>query len=459
MSKIIVRSPTDQSVVAELESDTPDSVSDKVQRAHAAMAGWAQASPTDRVKALLGIADDTTAAIEELAELLSTEQGKTRKEARMELERYIGAFEQYAGLATDITGKRMQLGPGVVGYVERRPVGVVAGIVPWNFPASLFGTKLAPALAAGCGFVIKPAETTSLITLRLLEIAAAHLPVDLVQFALGGAEIGSSLVENPLVRKIAFTGSTAVGKQIAAQAAPHLKHLTLELGGSDPFIVFDDADIPQAVRCLVGTRFYNAGQVCVAPKRLIVHTDVYEDMVERLAERIERINPGPSLADGTTMGPLHTEQARARFEALVEDAVERGAEIVGGGRPATPETRDGWFVKPSLLLDVPKGARPRREEVFGPSLVVLRFQDDREALELAEESPYSLGASVWSADASRAIAFAKQIPAGYRWVNALARVYDELPFGGVGESGYGREHGREALGYFLEEESMVVGDN
>lgn len=455
MTTLSVHAPHDRRELGRVELDTAASIDAKVRAATLAMREWAALGPMERGDRLLAIERDTRDQLDDLATALSLEQGKTVKEARIELERYLGPFRQYSGLATVTGGLSLDLGNGVRAMVDQRPVGVVAAIVPWNFPTSLFGTKLAPALAAGCGLLIKPAETTPLITQRLVDIARAHLPEGLLDVVVGGAEIGQALVAHDLVGKVAFTGSTAVGREVAALAGRHLKSASLELGGSDPFVLLEDADLRAAVRALMGTRYYNAGQVCVAPKRLVVRQEVADETIALLEERLARIVPGPGTEPGSTMGPLHTERTRAALEEQLEDAAARGATIVGGGRPHDEATRSGWFVSPSLIIDPPADARVRSEETFGPALTILRVPDDATAIAVANETPYGLGASVWSRAQERAFAVARQIDAGYTWVNTLGRVYDELPFGGVKASGLGREHGREALEAFLAPRSYV----
>lgn len=453
-----VRAPADQRVLGEVPDDTPASVDGKVAAARAALRRWWALNPRTRAEALLAIADDTAGQVEDLARLLSLEQGKTVREARLELDRYVGPFRQYAGLATAGSGGNQTLGVGVSGFVDRRPVGVVAGVVPWNFPASLFASKLAPALAAGCAFLIKPAETTPLITLRLTQIAQGHLPEGLLAVVTGGPEVATGLIRHPDVARIAFTGSTAVGRRIGAEAGRGLKRLSLELGGCDPFVLCEDADLRRAVRALMGTRFYNAGQVCVAPKRLIVAQEVRDEVVDLLTERLGRVVPGPGTDATSTMGSLHTERGRDLLEEQIADAVEHGAQLVGGGRPDGPALAKGWFTRPALLVDPAPEARVRIEETFGPVLTVVTTRSDDEAVVIANETPYGLGCSVWSADQPRAFRAAARIEAGYVWVNTLARVYDELPFGGVKDSGLGREHGIEAFDSYRESRSIIFAD-
>ncbi len=456
MTELRVYAPDDRQELGVLPVDDAASVDTKVARAIRAMENWSVTSPMARAEALIQIWSATREQLPDLAAALSKEQGKTLKEAHMELERYIGPFLQYAGLATTVAGRYQRLGPEVAGLVDRVPVGVAVGIVPWNFPASLFGTKLAPALAAGCAFLIKPAETTPLITLRLTEIAQQFLPDGLLDVVIGGADVGDCLVSHRDVARIAFTGSTAVGREIAARAGHGLKRVSLELGGCDPFVLLDDADVPSAVRALAGSRFYNAGQVCVAPKRLVVHEKVADEALDLLESRLGRIVPGPGYDGSSTMGPVHTDRVRATLEEQVADAVDRGAVLVGGGRPAGASVEQGWFVNPALVVDPPPGARVRSEETFGPVLTVIRVRDDEEAVAVANETPYGLGASVWSSDQSRAFTVARRVQSGYAWVNALGRVYDELPFGGVKASGAGREHGVEALESYLEDRTFIT---
>lgn len=455
MGTLTVRAADDGTELGQLPLDDHESIDRKVAAAAQAMHGWRGLGPDRRAAVLHAIAAAARAELPALARELAKEQGKTVREAELELDRFVGPFDQYADLLDSAPGRRQVLSATVAGHVERNPVGVTAGIVPWNFPASLYASKLAPALAAGCGFLIKPAETTSLITARLSELVARELPHGLVDVVLGGPDVGSALVAHPGVSRIAFTGSTPVGRAIAATAAAGPKRVTLELGGCDPYVVLDDADLPAAVRALMGTRFYNAGQVCVAPKRLIAHHAVADDLIARLEARMARIRPGPSLDPASTMGPLHTRAGRDRLDEQVADAVDRGATLVGGGRPDGTGYERGAFVRPALLLDPPDGARVRTEETFGPVLTVLRARDDEHAVALACETCYGLGASVWSGDEERAFALARRIPAGYTWINTLGRVYDELPFGGVGASGLGREHGVEALDSYLEDRTFV----
>jgi acyl-CoA reductase-like NAD-dependent aldehyde dehydrogenase len=455
---INVTSPHDGAIIGTVVCDDWNSIEDKVRAASTGMESWGRTSPTERADALIAIAASTRIHMAELVQLLSTENGKTHREAEMELERYMGQFIQYAGLTTTIGGRRLSLGNGVTGWVDRRPVGVVAAIVPWNFPASLFGTKLAPALAAGCGFLVKPAESTSLITLRLAEIAKPHLPEGLLNVVIGGGAIAASLVAHPGIRRIAFTGSTEVGRMVAVAGSAVFKRCTLELGGCDPFVLLEGTDLRAAVRALGGTRFYNAGQVCVAPKRLIVERSVLDETVDLLQERLSRVVLGNSaVSPSASMGPMHTFDSRARLLDQIEDAVKHGAQQIGARVPDREDLAGGAYIEPGLLIDPSSSARVRVEETFGPVLTVIPFDFDDQAVQIANETTFGLGASVWGADIDRCMRIVGLIDSGYKWVNALGRVYDELPFGGIKESGIGREHGSEGLDSYLEDISIVVG--
>jgi succinate-semialdehyde dehydrogenase/glutarate-semialdehyde dehydrogenase len=455
---IVVRSPHDGSVIGEVVCDDWTSIDSKVNAASQAMAEWSQTSPTVRAEALIAIAVATRSQLPELVSELVREHGKTHREATMELDRYTGQFIQYAGLATTAGGRHHSLGAGVTGWVERRPVGVVAAVVPWNFPASLFGSKVAPALAAGCGFIVKPAESTSLITIRLAEIAKQYLPAGLVDVVVGGGAIATSLVEHPIIRRVAFTGSTDVGRMVSVAGAQRFKRMTLELGGCDPFVLLADADLATAVKSLSGSRFYNAGQVCVAPKRLVVERSVLDETVDLLRERLGRVVLGNSATNSsTTMGPMHRFEARTRLLGQIEDAMSHGAHLIGGAIPESADLAAGPYLEPGLLIDPPSGARVRTEETFGPVLTVIPFDSHDDAVRIANETPFGLGSSVWGGDVDRCISIAEGIDAGYKWINALGRVYDELPFGGVKESGLGREHGTEALESYFEDTTVIVG--
>ncbi|BBL79245.1 aldehyde dehydrogenase [Rubrobacter xylanophilus] len=431
-----------------------------VRNAREALSGWQQLPASKRGEILGEAARAVLAARDELAPLLTGEQGKPLREARIEIRRFVHTLEHYAGLAKNIRGGYVpDLDEGAYGLILRRPVGVVGAIVPWNFPTTLLANKLGPALVAGNAVVAKPAETTPLTTLRIAGIMhEAGLPAGVFNVVTGdGPTTGQALAGHPLVRKVAFTGSTPVGRKLAALAAGDLKRVTLELGGSDPMIVCDDANLDRAASAASVGRFFNCGQACLAVKRLYVFESVAEEFVEKLVGKVRRLRVGPGTAEGTIIGPLHTPEGRELLEGQVRDAVESGARVLAGGRRPEGEVFEkGNFYEPTLLLEPAHDSRVATEEVFGPALPIWKVADLEEAIERANGSIYGLGSSIWTADLDRATEAAERIEAGYTWINSPQIIYDELPFGGWKQSGYGKEHGMEALEYYTETKSVVV---
>src|SRR5215204_5623509 len=431
-----------------------------VGSAYDAFPAWRDIPAAKRGEILDEAARAVLAAREELAPLLTSEQGKPLREARLEIRRFVHTLEHYVGLAKNIRGGYVpDLDEDTYGMIVRRPLGVIGAIVPWNFPTTLLGNKLGPALITGNVVVAKPSDTTPLTTLRIAEIMyAAGLPAGVFNVVTGtGPGAGQELAEHPEVRKIAFTGSTPVGKKLMALAAGDLKRITLELGGSDPMIVCDDANLNRAASAASVGRFFNAGQACLAVKRVYVFESVADEFVEKLAAKVRRLRVGPGTAEGVMLGPLHSARQRDLLEEQVEDAVDSGAEVLHGAkRPEGDGLESGYFYEPTLLLEPARDSRVATEEVFGPALPVWRVSDMEEALELANGSIYGLGSSVWTADLNRASDAAERLEAGYTWINSPQLVYDELPFGGWKQSGYGKEHGIEALDYYTETKSVVV---
>src|SRR4051812_45483278 len=447
--------PATGAIVAEVPAASREDVDGAVRHAHAAQASWGRLGYSDRGKLLHACAEAFEAHVDELVPILVAEQGKTIREAGLELHKAADTLEHYAGMQKEGRGVYVHgLDAGVEGRGLRRPLGVVAAILPWNFPTTLLCNKLGPGLLCGNTVVAKPADTTPLTTLRLGEILAeAGLPPGVFTVLPGtGAVAGEALVTHPLVRKVAFTGSTPVGEHVAALAAVGSKRVTLELGGSDPMIICDDADLKAAARAAPLGRFYNCGQACLAIKRLYVFDSVADETIEAVAAKAKRLRLGVGDDPDAQMGPMHTEKQRAIMERQI---AESGGEIVaGGGRPDGLE--HGWFHEPTVVVEPGKDSPMAMEEVFGPALPIWRVRDLDEALELANSSPFGLGSSVWTSSLNRAERAAAEIDAGYTWINSRTKVYDELPFGGVKASGYGKEHGSEALDYYTEQKSVVV---
>jgi acyl-CoA reductase-like NAD-dependent aldehyde dehydrogenase len=431
-----------------------------VGRAAEAFDGWWE-TPAARRGELLGEATRAVRArSDELSELLTLEQGKPLRESRIEINRFCHTLEHYVGLAKNLRGGYVpNLDVGAHGLVLKRPLGVVVAIVPWNFPTTLLGNKLGPGLVCGNTVVAKPAETTPLTTLRIAEIMReSGLPEDVFQVVTGkGSVLGEALVTDPRVAKVAFTGSTPVGKHVAELAARGVKRVTLELGGSDPMIVLDDADVGAAVSAASVGRFFNCGQACLAVKRLYLHEAIADEFVEKLVAKVRKLKVGDGSAEGTTIGPLHSEAQRTILEEQLESTLVHGGDVlVGGRRPDGDEYANGWFYEPTLVLEPPHDSKLATEEVFGPALPIWRIGSLEDGIERANASEFGLGSSIWTRDLTAATVAAEKLEAGYTWINSSQIVYDELPFGGFGQSGIGKEHGAEALDYYQEAKAVVV---
>ncbi|MFZ0216002.1 MAG: aldehyde dehydrogenase family protein [Candidatus Dormiibacterota bacterium] len=457
-----VHNPATGDVVDVVPDGGPADLDRAAQSAARAQESWGKRSAVERREILHQAAAHMLSKVDEIATLLTKEQGKTLLESRLEAERFGENVAWYADLADKAHGQHVQLPPAVRAYglVVHHPIGVTGAIVPWNFPLTLAANKLAPSIAAGNAVVLKPSPTTPLATLAAVQaLIEGGLPEGVVNVVLGsGATIAEALVAHPLIRKIAFTGSTPTGRQVMSGAAPGLKRLTLELGGSDPCIVLEDANLDEAAKAISTGRFFNCGQACLAVKRLYVQSSVLEPLLERLIARAQKLRPGNGLDKASRMGPMHTAAQRTLVEAQVQDAVEGGARVVfGGGRPEGDGYDAGTFINPTILLDVPAGSRMLREEVFGPALPVVPIANLEEGIRLANDSDFGLGSSIWTSSISSAQRAIDELQAGYTWVNALQVAHDELPFGGAKQSGFGKEHGVEALLDYTEQKSVVQG--
>jgi acyl-CoA reductase-like NAD-dependent aldehyde dehydrogenase len=455
-----ITDPGTGELVGDVTRATADAVDAAVRSAHEASVCWSRRSYTDRGKVLHACAEAFEAHVDELAPLLVAEQGKTVREARIELHKAADTLEHYAGMQKEVRGVSVHgLDPGVDGRVIRRPLGVVAAIVPWNFPTTLLCNKLGPALLCGNTVVAKPADTTPFTTLRLAEILTeAGLPPGVLNVAPGtGGEAGEALVTHPLVRKVAFTGSTPTGERVAALAAKGSKRVTLELGGSDPMIICDDADVAKAASAASMGRFYNCGQACLAVKRVYVFASVAEEVIDAIVAKAGNLRVGLGSAPNSQIGPLHAQRQLELLQRQVDESVAAGGELlVGAERPDEPDLANGWFYRPTVVLEPPRDSPMAQEEVFGPALPIWRVEDFDQAIELANDSPFGLGSSIWTNDLDRAERAAAELDCGYTWVNSPTKVYDELPFGGLKSSGYGKEHGSEAFDHYTDKKSVVV---
>jgi acyl-CoA reductase-like NAD-dependent aldehyde dehydrogenase len=457
---ITITHPGDGELVGRVTRATSEDVDRAVRSAHEAFLSWRRLGYAERGRILAAGAEALRERVEELIPGLVAEQGKTLREARIELTKAAETLEHHAGQAKEVRAAYVHgMDPGVDGRVLRKPLGVVAAIVPWNFPTTLLSNKLGPALVTGNTVVAKPADTTPFTTLRLAEILTeAGLPPGVLTVVTGtGPEAGEALITHPLTRKVAFTGSTPTGERVMALAARGTKRVTLELGGSDPMIICDDADLAKAASAAAMGRFYNCGQACLAVKRLYVFESVADEIIDAIAAKAKRLRVGLGADERSQLGPMHTERQRAIMEDQIARTLARGGEVVaGGGRPQDEALARGWFHEPTVVVDPPHDSPMAQEEVFGPALPIWRVKDFDEALRLANDSPFGLGSSVWTAGLDRAERAAAEIDAGYTWINSPTKVYDELPFGGVGASGYGKEHGSEAFDYYTDQKSVVV---
>ena len=464
-----VRNPATGELVDHAAKGSEEDVRQAVAAAETAFKEWSDTTPEDRGKALESACALIQERSKDIAALLTQEQGKTLFEAGLEIHHLIHGLEFYAGLASKVRGSHVPLPQkNAYGMVVRQPIGVCGAIVPWNFPLTLMGTKVGPALAAGNTIIVKPASTTPLATALCMELIAQatyaggkkSLPAGTVNFVSGpGGSVGEELLSNPRIRRIAFTGSTPIGRHVMEVAGREIKRVTLELGGSDPMIVMEDANVDLAVKMADIGRYFNCGQMCLGVKRLFVHESVADDFVGKLAAALQKKTVGDGMKKESRMGPLHVDYQRTEVEEQVEDAKARGAKAVAGGaRPEGDEFQNGHFYLPTLLTDVPDDARIATEECFGPALPVFTFTDIDEAIERANASEFGLGSSIWTSNMKYANKAIDRLEAGNVWVNSLHYGYDELPFGGVKSSGVGREHGPEALDYYLEPKGVVVVD-
>jgi succinate-semialdehyde dehydrogenase/glutarate-semialdehyde dehydrogenase len=434
-----------------------------VSAAKEAFKEWSKKDPDDRAALMRAGISKIQENGKEIAQLLTQEQGKPFSEAMGELHHFLHGMNYYADLASKIEGIYATLPSALgkaYGMVIKKPIGVCAAIVPYNFPLTLMGTKVGPALAAGNTIVVKPAGTTPLATLRVAELMQeAELPPGVLNVVTGpGKEVGEALAGHPDVRRVALTGSTATGRRLMEVAAPQFKRISAELGGSDAVIVFPDADVDAAVRGINIGRFFNAGQACLAAKRVYVFEEIYDEFMENLVKRVSRYELGNGLEKAEKpkirMGPLNAARHRDELANQLQDAVDGGAEVAIGGGTGNGK---GYFFEPTVIENAPHDSRVGKEETFGPLLPVWKVSDVDEAIRLANDSPYGLGSSVWTHNVKWIYRAAQEIEAGMTWVNQLHFGYDELPFGGVKESGIGREHGKEAIEHYVEQKSVVIG--
>ncbi|HZX15504.1 MAG TPA: aldehyde dehydrogenase family protein [Pseudomonas sp.] len=461
---LALRNPADDQVLANVQLADAGQVDRIVESAHRAFRSgvWSRLAPAERERTLLRFADLVEAHGEELAQLETLNQGKSIHLARaIEVGASVNYMRYMAGWATKIEGQTLDVSIPMPAnarfnaYTRREPTGVVAGIVPWNFPMMIALWKVIPALACGCTIVIKPADETPLTALRLAELAIeAGIPAGVFNVLIGrGAQAGAALVAHPLVNKVSFTGSTAVGKQIGIAALHNMTRFTLELGGKNPMLVLEDADIDKAVAGAIAGGLLNQGQVCAAASRLYVPASRHAQFVEALSAQASAMSLGPGMDPTAQVNPLATRKHQNHVLAMLALARRDGARIATGGD--APD-RPGYFVNPTVLSGLEQRSSTVQEEIFGPVLSVLPYDDLEQGLALVNDSRYGLAASVWSNDLGKVMDLLPRIEAGTVWVNNHVPVDPNLPFGGFKQSGMGREFGRSAIEGFTELKSVCI---
>ncbi|UOF92493.1 NAD-dependent succinate-semialdehyde dehydrogenase [Fodinisporobacter ferrooxydans] len=432
-----------------------------IDAAHQAFRTWSKATARERSKYLYNLYELVRQDRDNLAGIISAEMGKPLREAKGEVLGAADNFMWYAEEAKRVYGETIPSSlPNKRIMVIHQPVGVVAAITPWNFPVNMVARKIAPALAAGCTVVLKPAESTPLSAIRLFElIEQAGFPKGVVNLVIGHPEsVGQEFMENTKVRKIAFTGSTRVGKLLMEGAAKHVKRVSMELGGHAPFIIFDDANLDAAVEGLFESKYRTSGQMCICTNRLYVHESVLDSCTEKLVERLKRSKIGDGRNKDTEIGPLVNEKGLSKVLDHIQDAKDKGGYIVyGGNRLTEGEYANGFYVEPTVIVNITNEMKIYNEETFGPVVPIIPFKDEDEVIELANDSNYGLAAYVYTQNNSRCFRMAESLEYGIVGINDGAPTQTQAPFGGFKESGIGREGGYYAMEGFLETKFVSFG--
>ena len=451
-----VVNPATQAVVAEVGDSDDALINEAITAASDAFASWSQTSPTDRAQQLRSWADVIEEHTEQIAEIATAESGKLFREARGEVGAGVAAIRWSADIAEGSSQEDLPApSPTRRHYVAKQPVGVVACITPWNFPIAAVLVKVGSAVAAGCTVVLKPSEETPLVASALVQLSGkAGMPAGVINVVATStpASFGDAIAERKEVRAVSFTGSTRVGKLLYAQCAGTVKRLSLELGGNAPFIVFADADIDRAVDDAVNARFYNTGQICVGANRFFIHDDVYDEFAEKLAGKVAGLSVGDGMDEQSDLGPLINRRAKDHFLSLLDDATSKGAQVVTGGRHADANS---LFVEPTVITNTTSDMDVHTKEIFGPMACLTRFGDDDDVIGLANDTDAGLAAYAYSQDHDRLEMVSSQLEAGVVGLNTTQIFASELPFGGIKESGVGREHGHDCLDEFLEVKSVA----
>jgi betaine-aldehyde dehydrogenase len=413
---------------------------------------WPRMTNAERAALLYKVADKIDELAEEFAELETLNAGKPLREAKFDVADSANCFRYYAGLISKPTGQTVDVPAPSVSMIVREPVGVCAQIIPWNYPLLMAAWKLAPALAAGNACILKPSELTPLTALRLAKILdELEFPKGIVSVVCGDGKVGTPLAESELVDKVAFTGSVPTGKRVAQAALGNLKKVTLELGGKSPMIIFDDVDVDTAVDYALFAIFCHAGQVCSAGSRFLVNDKMHDEFLKKLVERAKKIQVGYGMDSDAEMGPLVSETQLKRVEEYVEIGKKEGAKLeCGGTRPEDPKLKKGFYLNPTVFSNVKQDMRIVQEEIFGPVAVVQKFKTEEEAIKLANDTTFGLAGAVFTKDVTRAYRVIKAIRCGITWINGYHSTYNECPWGGYKQSGWGRELGTFGLDAYTE---------
>ncbi len=453
-----VYDPSTEEVIANVAAADKSDVDAAVKAAREAFDNgpWRQTTAQDRGRILFKLAEKIRENSAALADLECRNSGKPIVEAEYDIADVATCFEYYGGLATKVTGHVNPVPANALSFTLREPVGVAAQIIPWNYPLLMAAWKLAPAIAAGCCCVLKPAEQTPLTALEFADyFEEVGLPPGVINIINGfGETAGAALVAHPGVDKVAFTGSAAVGKIIVKSAADSLKRVTLELGGKSPNIFFAEADWEAAVDGALFGVFINQGEVCSAGSRILVEKSIYKKFVEAMAEKAKRITLGPPLARETKMGPLVSKEQYDRVASYLDLGKKEAKVAIGGNK--SKEFGKGFYLEPTIFYDVENSARIAREEIFGPVAAVIPFDAESDAIRIANDTPYGLAAAVWTRDIYKAFRVVKSLRAGIVWVNHMQPTYVEAPWGGYKQSGFGRELGPWGLEEYLETKQVFV---